>query len=77
MPMARNTRLGTIRAHLIAGIAAVALLGVGVGGWAATTEFAGAVVAPGVVVVPTPTSRRSNTRRAASSASCSSTTATS
>ena len=51
MPMARNTRLGTIRAHLIAGVAAVALLVVGVGGWAATTELAGAVVAPGAVVV--------------------------
>ena len=51
MPMARNMRLGTIRAHLIAGVAAVALLVVGVGGWAATTELAGAVVAPGVVVV--------------------------
>ena len=51
MPMACNTRLGTIRAHLIAGVAAVALLVVGVGGWAATTELAGAVVAPGVVVV--------------------------
>jgi HlyD family secretion protein len=49
--MATNNRLGTIRAHLIAGIAAVTLLGAGVGGWAATTELAGAVVAPGVVVV--------------------------
>src|SRR6185312_6361156 len=38
-------------AHLIAGVAATALLVVGVGGWAATTELAGAVVAPGVVVV--------------------------
>ena len=47
----RNTRQRTIRAHLIAGVAAVALLVVGVGGWAATTELAGAVVAPGVVVV--------------------------
>jgi len=51
MPKARNIRLETIRAHLLAGVAAVALLGVGVGGWAATTELAGAVVAPGVVVV--------------------------
>ena len=47
----RNTRQRTIRAHIVAGVAAVALLGVGVGGWAATTELAGAVVAPGVVVV--------------------------
>src|SRR6185437_11195422 len=51
MPMTRNLRLGTIRAHLIAGVAATALLVVGVGGWAATTELAGAVVAPGAVVV--------------------------
>lgn len=51
MPITLNTRLGTIRAHLIAGVAAVALLGVGVGGWAATTELAGAIVASGVVVV--------------------------
>jgi len=40
MPMTRNLRLGTIRAHLIAGIAATALLVVGVGGWAATTVSA-------------------------------------
>jgi HlyD family secretion protein len=48
---ARNKKLGTIRTHLVAGVAAVALLGLGVGGWAATTELAGAVVAPGTVVV--------------------------
>ena len=51
MRTTRKIRHATIRAHLLAGIAAVALLGVGVGGWAATTELAGAVVAPGVVVV--------------------------
>jgi HlyD family secretion protein len=51
MRTTRKIRHGTIRAHLLAGIAAVALLGVGVGGWAATTELAGAIVAPGVVVV--------------------------
>ena len=32
-------------------MAAVALLVVGVGGWGGTTEIAGAVIAPGVVVV--------------------------
>jgi HlyD family secretion protein len=37
--------------HLFAGSAAVGLLAVGVGGWAASTELAGAVLAPGVVVV--------------------------
>ncbi len=47
----RHTRSRTIRAHLLAGVATVALLGVGVGGWAATTELSGAVVAPGVIVV--------------------------
>lgn len=42
---------GSIRRHLIAGLAAVFLLVGGVGGWAATTEFAGAVIAPGLLVV--------------------------
>jgi len=41
----------SIRSHLLAGMAAAALLVVGAGGWAGTTEIAGAVVAPGVVVV--------------------------
>ena len=41
----------SIRSHLIAGVGAAVLLVGGVGGWAATTEIAGAVVAPGVVVV--------------------------
>ena len=34
-----------------AGIAVVALLAGGVGGWAATTELSGAVIAPGSLVV--------------------------
>jgi HlyD family secretion protein len=43
--------LRSIRRNLaIGGIAAVTLFG-GIGGWAASTEFAGAVIAPGVVVV--------------------------
>jgi HlyD family secretion protein len=37
--------------HLFAGSAAFGLLAAGVGGWAATTELADAVLAPGVVVV--------------------------
>lgn len=45
-PMQRS-----MRRHLIAGAGAVVLLVGGVGGWAATTEFAGAVVAPGQLVV--------------------------
>ena len=51
MQSARNSRLRAIRAHLAAGVTAVALLGLGVGGWAATTELAGAVVAAGTLVV--------------------------
>ena len=41
----------SIRRHLFAGVAVVALLAGGVGGWASTTEFAGAVIASGSVVV--------------------------
>jgi HlyD family secretion protein len=37
--------------HLAAGVVVVALLAWGVGGWASTTEFAGAVIASGSVVV--------------------------
>jgi HlyD family secretion protein len=41
----------SIRRHLAAGVAVAALLAWGVGGWASTTEFAGAVIASGSVVV--------------------------
>jgi len=41
----------SIRRHLLAGAAAATVLVFGVGGWATTTEFAGAVVAPGSFVV--------------------------
>src|SRR4051812_11565307 len=43
----------SIRRHLLAGVALVVLLSGGVGGWAATTELAGAVIAPGTLVVET------------------------
>ncbi|GGH17197.1 HlyD family type I secretion periplasmic adaptor subunit [Alsobacter metallidurans] len=43
--------LASIKRHMQAGIAAVVFLAVGVGGWAATTEFAGAVISPGALVV--------------------------
>jgi HlyD family secretion protein len=43
----------SIRRHLAAGVALVVLLAGGVGGWAATTELAGAVIAPGNLVVET------------------------
>lgn len=41
----------SLRTHLIAGGAALALLCGGVGGWAATTELVGAIVATGSLVV--------------------------
>src|ERR687885_2743493 len=48
-----QTKTGTqrsIRRHLVAGVAAVVLLAGGVGGWASTTELAGAVIAQGKLV---------------------------
>jgi HlyD family secretion protein len=41
----------SIRRHLAAGLGVVALLAGGVGGWAATTQLAGAVIAAGSVAV--------------------------
>jgi HlyD family secretion protein len=41
----------SIRRHLLAGVLIVLLLGGGVGGWAATTELAGALIAEGQIVV--------------------------
>lgn len=51
MAHARTRR--SLRRALIGGSAVSALLGLGLGGWAATTELAGAVVAPGTLVVET------------------------
>src|SRR5215208_861595 len=45
--------LPSIRCHLAAGVALVGLLTGVVGGWAGTTELAGAVIAPGSLVVET------------------------
>src|SRR5690349_6240746 len=45
--------LRSIRIHLIAGTSAVVFLVCGIGGWAATTEFSGAVIAQGLLVVDT------------------------
>jgi HlyD family secretion protein len=42
---------GSIRRHMIAGIVVVILLAGGVGGWAATTQIAGALIAQGSIVV--------------------------
>jgi HlyD family secretion protein len=41
----------SIRRHMTAGIIVVILLAGGVGGWASTTQIAGALIAPGSVVV--------------------------
>lgn len=41
----------SIRRHMLAGVLAVVLLAGGVGGWAATTDLAGAVIAQGQMVV--------------------------
>src|SRR4051812_14168322 len=43
----------SIHRHLVAGVAIVVLLTCGVGGWASTAELAGAVIAPGLLVVDT------------------------
>lgn len=42
---------GSIRNHLIIGLAVVALLAGGLGGWASTAQISGALIAPGSVVV--------------------------
>jgi HlyD family secretion protein len=47
----RTSSRASIRRHLLAGLLIVLLLGGGVGGWASTTELAGAVIAPGSIVV--------------------------
>jgi HlyD family secretion protein len=41
----------SIRLHLIVGLAVVAVLAVGLGGWASTAEISGALIAPGSIVV--------------------------
>jgi HlyD family secretion protein len=41
----------SIRRHIVAGVAAIMLIAGGIGGWAATTEISGALIAAGSVVV--------------------------
>ena len=43
----------SIRRHLVVSLGVIALLVGGIGGWAATSEFAGAVIAQGALVVDT------------------------
>ena len=43
----------SIRNHLLVSLVAIILLVGGIGGWAATSEFAGAVIAQGQLVVDT------------------------
>src|ERR1041384_7121101 len=47
-----NARL-SIRTHLLISLVVIVLLVGGIGGWAATSEFAGAVIAQGQLVVDT------------------------
>jgi HlyD family secretion protein len=42
---------GSIRLHLIIGLAIVVMLAGGLGGWASTAEISGALIAPGQIVV--------------------------
>jgi HlyD family secretion protein len=42
---------GSIRLHLIVGLAVVIVLAGGLGGWASTAEISGALIAPGQIVV--------------------------
>src|SRR5437762_1948655 len=51
MSMSRTQR--SIRLHIAAGVGVAILLVGGVGGWAATSELAGAVIASGQIVVDT------------------------
>ncbi len=51
MQPAQGGSRGSIRRHMVAGIVVVLLLAGGVGGWAATTQIAGALIAPGSIVV--------------------------
>jgi HlyD family secretion protein len=51
VPTRRSPTNRSIRRNILAGIAVVGLLGGAVGGWAATTELSGALIAHGSVVV--------------------------
>src|SRR5690606_18431428 len=48
--MAEPDPIRSLKRHALAGIAALAVFAVPLGGWAGTTPIAGAVIAPGTVV---------------------------
>jgi len=48
-----NDARPSIRRHIVIGLAAIILMAGGIGGWAATTQISGALIAPGSVVVET------------------------
>jgi multidrug efflux pump subunit AcrA (membrane-fusion protein) len=50
-PAKTVARLTSVRRYAIVGLATTLLMFAGIGGWAATTDMAGAVLAPGSVVV--------------------------
>jgi HlyD family secretion protein len=50
LALARDSQ-ASIRRHIIAGSVIVAVLAVGLGGWASTAELSGALIAPGTIVV--------------------------
>ena len=51
MDRSMNSALHSIQRHIIVGVALVGFVTFGIGGWAATTRLAGAVIGQGVVVV--------------------------
>jgi len=48
-----RTAKASIRLHLIIGLAVIVVLAGGLGGWAATAQISGALIAPGQIVVDT------------------------
>ena len=53
-----DSTITSVTRYMLGGIAVVLFLVFGVGGWAATTEIAGAVLAPGTVVYVSPSNMR-------------------
>ena len=51
MKTGTSSARSSIRRHVVVGSVVVAILAIGLGGWASTAEIAGALIAPGFVVV--------------------------